>query len=280
MKKLLYITLPAIVSLCLCVACNPDAPTSYKPIVLQEGCYMAADSSCVVIFPRDQHAAADGSYAATYMQKDEYGSYQATIPFRLSNYSDSLGLANIMINDSAVAFLTDGASSVALIYGGDTLRFTKQKAVDYSPRSVKGNWVMSFALNAYMSFKLLDMSVTDDLQAEIHLNLNEEMLDMLLSMAGMMAGDETGDMIDQMSGEINWSEFLQYVPSNFPGTIWYSMDAGMGVFVPDLKAVAQEMDNPEINESDIPEVAICYMTPNESTIRISIAGYPIDLSRQ
>lgn len=274
MKKILLTFLFVFVALFACVSCGNDVPEAYKPILVQDGCYMSQDSSYVVIFPRNQHPAADGSFAAMYVQPSEYAGYQASVPFRLAQYSDSLGTAVVTINDSTLTLFTDGAATLGLVSDGDTLLFNKQPEVTTAPRSVAGNWVLMVAVNAYVSLKILNLTVNDDMSGEVHLNLDEQMLSMLLSMGGAMSGIDIGG---QTEG-VEWSELLQYIPTTFPGMMWYSAAAGIGVFVPDLQAIVDQMAIPQ--EMDIPEFSVFFTTPDGSTLRIRIGDYTLDLTRQ
>lgn len=259
------ILLPLFACVCLLAACNKEQvpePENSSSITLKEGCYLGPEDWSIIVFPAGQHGSTADAPVLSMLYSSEYGT-SASLPVCLTDFSDSLGTASFMYDDSYVQLIADGKSSVVYISDEDTITFTLQPEVSYAPRSLTGDWALSYA-NEYMSFTLAQATIDADLRATVHFNMPDEQM-IALMMSGLLEGDME-ELLRNLPAGINYSELLQYLSTPIPGNVWYCPAAGAGVFIPETDA-AQPF-------------AVYFTTPNGSTIRIAFQEFNLDFLRQ
>lgn len=244
-------------------SCGGDNPDKIKPIELQQGCYTSCDTAYVLVFPENQH---DGQYVSLIQLTDT--STIALVPELLTDYNDTTGKAVLFVADETVRFRTNGKDSVWLWGEADTIPFVRKAEVEYAPRKLTGEWRMSYPVNEYMSIRILDAVITDDLHCDITFNIPDSaQLVAMIEMMGAMEGMEGAEDLSEMLPEgITVSDLLEALPKGMTGTIWYSAHAGMGVFVPD-------------SEDTTSNYGLFFTTPNGKTIRIPFGEESLNLTR-
>lgn len=262
MKKLLCILpLAALLLLWSCDGNNgkndPDQPGL---ITLQQGCYASGDTAYVLLFPEGQHR---GQYISLAYYADSM--MIAMQPQLLTGYNDTTGMAMFIADDAIVTLRNNGKDTIWIITTEETMTFVRKAEVDYAPKNLAGTWRMSFEINAYMSFKLWDAMIDNDLHCNVEFNIPDSAtLAMWLEMSGAMA--ELPEGSEEMIEGLPWSEMLAAIPSGLEGDIWYSAYAGMGVFVPELQNYTENY-------------GLFFSTPTGSTIRITYGSMNFDMTR-
>lgn len=237
-----------------------DKPQKTKLINLQQGCYTSSDTAYVLVFPEGQH---DGQYVSL-MHLGESG-METLVPELLAEYNDSTGKAVLYAGEETISLLTNGKDSVWLYNDADTIPFVHKAEVDYAPLSLTGQWKLSYPVNEYMSIRILDAVITDDLHCDITFNIPDSaQLVAMIEAVGTMEDSE--DISAMLPEGVTLSQLLESLPEGMTGTIWYSAYAGMGAFVP-------EQDNSE------PDAALLFTTPNGKTIRLTVSGENLDMTR-
>ena len=266
MKKFLYI-LPFAALLCttsLFSSCdnngnNANTPQDPDLIALQQGCYSSGDTAFVILFPADQHG---GQYVTIAYMSDSM--MIAMRPELLTGYNDTTGTAAFVADDALVSMRTNGKDSVWLTGADETMVFVRQAEVDNAPKKLTGTWRMSFEINAYMSYRLWDAVIGDDLHCDVEFNIPDSAtLAMMLNMSGALEG--LPDAAGMFEG-IPLGQMLAAIPTGLAGDVWYSAYAGMGVFVPDLEGYNSNY-------------GLYFTTPDGTTIRISFGSMNFDMTR-
>lgn len=239
---------------------DPNNPQHRKPIVLQQGCYTSSDTAYVLVFPEGQH---DGQYVSL-TQLGEAG-MEALVPEVLTDYNDSTGQAVLYVLDTTLGMRTNGKDSLWIYGDSDTIPFVRKAEVDYAPRSLTGQWKLSYPINEYMSLRILDAVIADDLYCDITFNIPDSaQLATMIEMAGAVEGME--DISGMLPEGMTIGQLLEALPKGMTGIIWYSAYAGMGVFVPD-------------SEDFTSDYGLFFTTPNGKTIRLEAAGEGLDMTR-
>ena len=278
MKKILFI-LPLAAMIAVFTSCGGEnRPDARKGIVLQQGCYTSADTAYVLVFPDKQH---DGQWLTlTYLGEN---GMEAFIPDILSEYNDSTGSGIFYAGSEMLRLRTNGKDSVWLSHEGDTISFVRKAKVDYAPKNLTGEWRLSYQINEYMSLRILDAVISDNLHCDITFNIPDSaQLMSMIEMMGDMEGQEgMGDMLPE---GMPLNALLQALPREMQGDIWYSAYAGMGVFVPDLDDLMSSMPVPEgetaPNAADVnSDYGMFFTTPNGKTIRLTFGEEGMNLTR-
>lgn len=257
------IFLPLLACACLLAACNEDQNPDRKAITLKEGCYVGPEDWSIIVFPAGQHGSTKDAPVLSMIYSSEYGT-GASMPIFLTDFSDSLGTASFTYEDSSIQLIADGKSSITYIAQEDTFTFTLQPEVSYAPRSLQGEWAMTYALNQYISYKMAEATIDADLRASVQFIVpDEQMIELMMS--GLLEGD-IEELLGNLPAGINYSELLQALSTPIPGDVWYSSAAGAGIFVPETDS-AQSF-------------AVYFTTPNGSTIRIAFSEFNLDFLRQ
>lgn len=237
-----------------------NSPQDPDIIVVQQGCYASGDTAFVILFPKGQH---DGQYITLAYRSDSM--MIAMRPEALSEYNDSTGTAVFIIDDAIAKLRTNGKDTIWIITTEETMTFVRKAEVDYAPKNLAGTWRMSFEINAYMSFKLWDAMIDNDLHCNVEFNIPDSAtLAMWLEMSGALADLPEGS--EEMIEGLPWSEMLAAIPSGLEGDIWYSAYAGMGVFVPELQNYTENY-------------GLFFSTPTGSTIRFTYGSMNFDMTR-
>lgn len=259
MKKYLCI-LSLAALLWSCGNNGANSPQVPNVIAVQQGCYASGDTAFVILFPKDQH---EGQYITLAYRSDSM--MIAMRPEALSEYNDSTGTAVFIIDDAIAKLRTNGKDTVWLTAQNETMTFVLQPESDSAPKSLTGTWRMGYEINAYMSFRLWDAVIDDNLDCDIEFNIPDSAtLAMMLEMSGAL--DNLPEGSEDIFEGLPLSELLAAIPTGLSGPIWYSAYAGMGVFVPDLKEYTENY-------------GLFFSTPNGSTIRISFGSMNFDMTR-
>ena len=258
MKKLLCLFVIAAL-LCACGENGKNDPNAPTLISLQEGCYASGDTTFVILFPEDQHG---GQYVTMAYMSDSV--MVAMRPELLSGYNDTTGTAGLVLDDMPISMRTNGNDSLWLASNEDTLLFVRQAEMNHAPKKLTGTWRMAYEINAYMSYRLWDAVVSDDLHCDVEFNIPDSAtLAMLIGMSGALNDMPEGENLFE---GIPLSQMLAAIPSGLSGEIWYSAYAGVGVFVPTVE---------NYNEN----YGLYFTTPNGSTIRLSFGSMDFDMAR-
>ena len=243
-------------------ACQPNNTPEHKTnlIALHEGCYASGDTAYLLLFPADQHG---GQYVTAVQQQDSM--MVAMRPSLLTQYNDTTGTGSFIAMDTQIGFSTNGKDSLWLTAAGDTMVFVLQAEVSHAPKSLSGTWRMSYDVNAYVSIRLWDAVISEDLHCDVEFNVPDSAgLMMMLETLGAMSETEM-DMGEMFEG-VPLSEMLAAIPSGLSGDVWYSAAAGMGVFVPNVE---------EYNS----DYSLFFTTPEGGIIRLTFGSYNLDMKR-
>lgn len=235
---------------------------------LPEGYYVCTDTTFAMVFPEGQHG---GLYLTTLVMRDSV--LVAAQPEMVAEFTDSTGTGVVYMGDSVVWLRTNGRDSLWRESTMDTMVYIRQPEVSHAPKSLKGEWQMSYQVNDYWSIRLLDAVIDDQLVCSMTFNLPDST--QLATMIAMITAQQNaaggwGDSLnweDMLPEDLSWAELLANLPTSATADIWYSLYAGRGVLVPDTK---------DLNSN----IGLPFITPNGNTIRFTFGSINLDMTRK